>query len=171
MSTVWSVYESPVGALTLMGGPAGLRALSFPSRGAPLDEERRDPAALAPVSAQLDEYFAGRRQGFDVPLDLVGTQFQLSVWQALLAIPFGETRSYGDVARTIGRPDRVRAVGAANGRNPIAIIVPCHRVIGSDGSLTGYGGGLHRKRVLLDLEAGVAGGRPSLFTHQQLMLT
>jgi methylated-DNA-[protein]-cysteine S-methyltransferase len=171
MSTLWSVYESPVGALTLMGGPSGLRALSFPGRSAPLAEERRDPAALAPVSAQLDEYFAGRRQRFDVPLDLVGTQFQLSVWQALLAIPFGETRSYGDVARTIGRLDRVRAVGAANGRNPIAIIVPCHRVIGSDGSLTGYGGGLHRKRVLLDLEAGVAGGRPSLFTHQQLMLT
>jgi methylated-DNA-[protein]-cysteine S-methyltransferase len=171
MSTVWSVYESPVGALILMGGPAGLRALSFPGRGAPLDEERRDPEALAPVSAQLDEYFAGRRQRFDVSLDLVGTQFQLSVWRALLAIPFGETRSYGDVARTIGRVDRVRAVGAANGRNPIAIIVPCHRVIGSDGSLTGYGGGLHRKRVLLDLEAGVAGGRPSLFTHQQLMLT
>jgi methylated-DNA-[protein]-cysteine S-methyltransferase len=171
MSTLWSVYESPVGALTLMGGPSGLRALSFPGRSAPLAEERRDPAALAPVSAQLDEYFAGRRQRFDVPLDLVGTQFQLSVWQALLAIPFGETRSYGDVARTIGRLDRVRAVGAANGRNPIAIIVPCHRVIGSDGSLTGYGGGLHRKRVLLDLEAGVAGGRPLLFTHQQLMLT
>ena len=93
------------------------------------------------------------------------------MWHSLLEIPYGTTRSYADVARRIGRADRVRAVGAANGRNPIAIIVPCHRVIGADGSLTGYGGGLHRKRVLLDLETAVAGGQPSLFSHHQLMLT
>jgi methylated-DNA-[protein]-cysteine S-methyltransferase len=170
MQTVWNIYESPVGPLTLVAGPAGLRELSFPGRRQPLDEDRRDGAAMAPVVAQLDEYFGGRRQAFDLPLDLIGTEFQRSVWQTLLTIPFGETRSYADVARAIGRVNRVRAVGAANGRNPVAIIVPCHRVIGSDGSLVGFGGGLHRKRLLLDLETAAAGGQASLFTSPQLML-
>jgi methylated-DNA-[protein]-cysteine S-methyltransferase len=153
MMTAWNIYESPLGPLTLIGGPAGLRELRFPGKGGGLDEARRDPEALAGAVTQLDEYFAGRRQRFDLTLDLVGTRFQLAVWHALLDIPYGTTLSYGDVGRALGRPDRVRAVGAANGRNPIAIIVPCHRVIGADGSLTGYGGGLHRKRALLDLEA------------------
>jgi methylated-DNA-[protein]-cysteine S-methyltransferase len=104
---------------------------------------------------QLEQYFAGERVEFDLALDMHGTQFQRDVWDALLTIPYGETCSYGEIAKRIGRPDRARAVGAANGSNPVSIIVPCHRVIGSDGSLTGYGGGLPRKRWLLDHEAGV----------------
>jgi methylated-DNA-[protein]-cysteine S-methyltransferase len=171
MSSAWNIYESPLGPLTLIGGPAGLRELRFPGKGGPLDEAARDPDAVAVAVTQLDEYFAGRRRRFDLALDLVGTQFQLAVWHALLDIPYGMTVSYGEVARALGRPDRVRAVGAANGRNPIAIVVPCHRVIGADGSLTGYGGGLHRKRALLDLEAAGGGGRPSLFGPRQLMLS
>jgi len=170
MTTAWNIYESPLGPLTLIGGPAGLSELRFAGKGRPLDEGRRDPDALTAAVTQLDEYFAGRRQRFELELDLVGTPFQLAVWEALTQIPYGTTVSYGDVARTIGRADRLRAVGAANGRNPIAIIVPCHRVIGADGSLTGYGGGLHRKRALLDLEAAVAGGQPAASGHRQLML-
>ncbi|MGH2889503.1 MAG: methylated-DNA--[protein]-cysteine S-methyltransferase [Solirubrobacteraceae bacterium] len=160
----WTVYESPVGPLTLVAGLAGLRRLAFAGPGPALDERDRDPRALARVAEQLDEYFSGSRRRFELELDLAGTPFQLAVWRALLQIPYGETVSYAHVARAIGRVERVRAVGAANGRNPIAIIVPCHRVIGADGSLTGYGGGLERKRALLDLEAGVAGGQPSLFS-------
>ncbi|MGH2858234.1 MAG: methylated-DNA--[protein]-cysteine S-methyltransferase [Solirubrobacteraceae bacterium] len=160
----WTVHESPIGSLTLVTGPAGLRRLAFAGQDRPLNEHDRDPAALADVTAQLDEYFAGARRRFELELDLAGTEFQLAVWRALLAIPYGETVSYGHVARTIGRLEHVRAVGAANGRNPIAIIVPCHRVIGADGSLTGYAGGLERKRTLLNLEAGVAGGQPALFS-------
>ena len=101
---------------------------------------------------EVDEYFAGKRTAFDIPLAPEGTPFQQEVWKALRAIPFGETRSYMDVARTIGKPRAVRAVGAANGRNPLGIVVPCHRVIGADGSLTGYAGGMERKKFLLDLE-------------------
>jgi methylated-DNA-[protein]-cysteine S-methyltransferase len=104
---------------------------------------------------QLRRYFERDLRAVRLPLDLQGTPFQLDVWNALCAIPYGETRSYGDLARTIGRPAAVRAVGLANGRNPVSIIVPCHRVIGSNGSLTGYGGGLDRKKYLLDLEAAV----------------
>ena len=170
MSIAWNIYQSPLGPLTLTGGPAGLSQLSFPGKGVALDEARRDPHAFTDAVIQLDEYFAGRRQRFDLALDLTGTPFQLAVWQALTEIPYGTTVSYSDVARTIGRAERVRAVGAANGRNPIAVIVPCHRVIGADGSLTGYGGGLHRKRALLDLEATGAGGQPSASGHRQLML-
>jgi methylated-DNA-[protein]-cysteine S-methyltransferase len=114
---------------------------------------RRDPAALADVTAQLDSYFAGELTEFDVPLAPRGSEFQLRVWNALLEIPYGETASYGEIADAVGRPDAVRAVGATNGRNPIAVIIPCHRVIGADGSLVGYGGGLDRKRLLLELEA------------------
>lgn len=110
---------------------------------------------FADVRDQLDQYFAGERREFDIQLDLVGNSFELSVWDALLRIPYGETPSYGEIARRIGAPSGARAVGLANGRNPVAIIVPCHRVIGADGSLTGYGGGLERKRFLLDFEAGV----------------
>ena len=111
---------------------------------------------------ELDAYFAGRRRTFDVPLDLVGTAFQIDVWRALLAIAYGQTRSYAEQARQIGRPTATRAVATANGQNKISIIVPCHRVIGSDGSLTGYGGGLPRKRWLLALEQGGAPPRDLL---------
>jgi methylated-DNA-[protein]-cysteine S-methyltransferase len=107
---------------------------------------------LAQTVRQLEEYFAGTRRDFDLELAPHGTAFQLAVWDALLAIPYGETTSYGEIARGVGRPNAVRAVGQANGRNPIAIVVPCHRVIGSDHSLTGYGGGIDRKRFLLGLE-------------------
>jgi methylated-DNA-[protein]-cysteine S-methyltransferase len=125
------------------------------SPAAPLPGWREAREPFSQAIEQLDQYFAGERTEFDLELDMRGTQFQNDVWNALLTIPYGETRSYGEIARQIGRPDRARAVGAANGCNPVSIIVPCHRVIGSDGSLTGYGGGLPRKRFLLDLEAGV----------------
>jgi methylated-DNA-[protein]-cysteine S-methyltransferase len=149
----WTIYESPLGPLTLVGGPAGLSALDFPGHDAPLDEDRRDPAPFADAVGQLEEYFAGRRVCFDVPLDLAGgTPFQRSVWNALLEIPCGATTTYRALARAVGRPDAVRAVGSAVGRTPVPIIVPCHRALGSDGSLTGYRGGLRRKQALLDLE-------------------
>lgn len=157
---------SPVGRLLLAANASGLCVLQF--------EENRHPVkrhagwhaigdAAHPVldatQAQLAEYFAGQRRVFELPLVPEGTPFQQSVWRALLAIPHGQTRSYGDIARHIEQPAAVRAVGAANGRNPIAIIVPCHRVIGANGSLIGFGGGLPVKRVLLALE----GKQPSLY--------
>jgi methylated-DNA-[protein]-cysteine S-methyltransferase len=114
----------------------------------------RDDTAFSDAVEQLEAYFAGERREFDVELDPVGTDFQRRVWDALLTIPYGETRSYGYIAEQIGAPGASRAVGLANGRNPIGIIVPCHRVIGANGSLTGYGGGLERKQLLLDLERG-----------------
>jgi methylated-DNA-[protein]-cysteine S-methyltransferase len=117
---------------------------------------RRDDDALARVRIQLDEYFAGERTSFELQLALDGSAFQRTVWHALTEIPYGQTISYGELARRIGRPDLARAVGTANGQNPIAVIVPCHRVIGSNGKLVGYGGGLDNKRLLLDLEAGRA---------------
>jgi methylated-DNA-[protein]-cysteine S-methyltransferase len=135
------------------GGPRGLTALEFPGRGGPRDEAARDPDALAGAVAQLEEYFAGRRTRFELPLDLAGTPFQRAVWEELLAIPYGTTISYTALAQALGRPDRVRAAAAAVGKTPVPIIVPCHRVVGIHGSLTGYGGGLQRKRALLDLEA------------------
>jgi methylated-DNA-[protein]-cysteine S-methyltransferase len=119
----------------------------------------------------LDEYFRGHRIRFELTLELTGTPFQQRVWEALREIPYGATVSYAELAGTIGRPDRVRAVGGAVGRTPVPIIVPCHRVIGSDGSLTGYGGGLHRKRALLDLEAATVADQDSpLPGHRQLTL-
>ncbi len=121
-----------------------------------LDERwQRDDAQFTEVGEQLEQYFAGTRREFDVALELRGNSFERAVWDALLQVPYGETTSYGEIARRVGHPDAPRAVGVANARNPVALIVPCHRVIGSDGSLTGYGGGLERKRFLLDLEAGV----------------
>jgi methylated-DNA-[protein]-cysteine S-methyltransferase len=110
---------------------------------------------FADIRHQLDQYFAGDRHDFDIQLDLLGNSFELLVWDQLRNIPYGETASYKEVARRIGHPSAPRAVGMANGRNPVAVIVPCHRVIGADGSLTGYGGGLERKRFLLEVEAGV----------------
>lgn len=169
MTAHWDIYESPLGPLTLVGRPGVLSGLRFPATGEALDEADRAPGLFADAAEQLDEYFEGRRRRFDLMLDLAGTPFQQRVWSALQSIPYGTTRSYTEVARAIDRPDRVRAVGAAVGRTPIPIIVPCHRVVGADGSLTGYGGGLHRKRALLDHEAGQR--RLSDEPGRQLLLT
>jgi O-6-methylguanine DNA methyltransferase len=146
---------SPVGPLFLAASAKGLVRLEFEKRVMTLDptiQLRESKQALAPYLRELNEYFSGERREFTMPLDLRGTAFQLACWQALLAIPYGETRSYADIARAIGHPQAFRAVGMSNNRNPIAIVVPCHRVIASGGSLCGYGGGLDIKRKLLDLE-------------------
>ncbi|MBO9621849.1 MAG: methylated-DNA--[protein]-cysteine S-methyltransferase [Sphingomonas sp.] len=158
MTLSTTTVASPVGELKLVASDAGLVAILW---------ENDDPArvrlgaatenaahpVLASAAAQLAEYFAGKRTRFDVPLDFRGTDFQKRVWAELLAIPFGETRSYGAIATKLGRPGASRAVGAANGRNPISIIAPCHRVVGSTGKLTGFAGGLEAKAYLLGLEA------------------
>ncbi|MEM9256455.1 MAG: methylated-DNA--[protein]-cysteine S-methyltransferase [Pseudomonadota bacterium] len=146
--------NSPIGKLRLLSNGNQLVRIEFQTQYHldPADTEAND-SALAACYAQLDEYFAGRRETFDVPMAPEGTAFQRQVWEALKTIPYGHTRSYSDVARQIGRDRAVRAVGAANGRNPIPVIVPCHRVIGSDGKLTGFAGGLEAKRSLLRLEA------------------
>jgi methylated-DNA-[protein]-cysteine S-methyltransferase len=154
MNAVWNWTESPLGKLLLVSDGQALTRLAMSPRPNDVPEDaRRDPAALADVTAQLDAYFAGELTDFDLPLAPRGSEFQLRVWNALLEIPYGETASYGEIAAAVGRPDAVRAVGTTNGRNPIAVIIPCHRVIGADGSLVGYGGGLDRKRLLLELEA------------------
>jgi methylated-DNA-[protein]-cysteine S-methyltransferase len=150
-----TTMESPVGTLTLTAVDGRLTRLHMDGqRHAPATsaEWERDDAGLAGIVEQLEAYFAGSREDFDVPLDLQGTDFQRSVWAGLLEIPYGETMSYGELARRVGRPGASRAVGLANGRNPVAIIVPCHRVIGANGTMTGYGGGLDRKVWLLDHE-------------------
>ncbi len=168
MNTVhyYSEMPSPVGAIRLRGTARGLTGLFLSQhRHGPPDAERgqwqRDDARFADARAQLDEYFAGQRTAFDLPLDpdgVGGTVFQRRVWMELSRIAYGETISYGELARRIGQTAAVRAVGLANGRNPVSIIVPCHRVIGASGTLTGYGGGVDRKRLLLDLEARHAPG-------------
>lgn len=148
--------DSPIGELLLAGDDGALAMIGFPK-----GSMRRDPdpdwiyneRPLAEARLQIDEYFAGDRKDFELPLRLAGTEFQVSVLEALREIPYGETVSYGEIAKRIGRPRAVRAVGAANGRNPIPIVVPCHRVIGSSGDLTGFGGGLDTKEALLRLEA------------------
>jgi methylated-DNA-[protein]-cysteine S-methyltransferase len=159
--------ESPLGTLRLVASEAGLTHLLLAREVRRLGRARAARSLLlGRAAAQLEEYFAGERRAFDLPLAPEGTPFQLETWQALRAIPHGTTISYGELARRLGKPRAVRAVGAANGRNPISIIIPCHRVIGSDGSLTGYGGGLEVKRRLLELEGVRLGGReatPSLF--------
>ena len=151
----YSYLESPIGPLLLSGGRDALKGLHFSTgkkaRGADEAWERSEAPFLR-VKKQLKEYFAGERKRFDLELEPEGTAFQLSVWAALLEIPYGETRSYLDIAEGIGNPKAVRAVGSANGNNPIALIIPCHRVIGSNGQLTGFGGGLDAKRYLLDHE-------------------
>lgn len=152
----YSRIDSPVGPLTLAVSERGLVALEF-GCGDVAAGWAESPERTAPYARQLREFFAGQRRRFDLPLDLRGTDFQKRCWQELLKIPYGETRSYAEIARAIGNPAAVRAVGLANGKNPIAIIVPCHRVIGSDGSLTGYGGGLDAKRQLLELEGALSG--------------
>jgi len=149
---LWHSVDSPLGELLLVGDGSSLTRLEMPPWDAPAGG-RHDPDAFPDVEAQLGAYFAGELTEFDLALAPRGSGFQLAVWAALLRIPYGETASYGEIAAELGRPDAVRAVGATNGRNPIAVIVPCHRVIGADGSLVGYGGGLPRKRLLLELEA------------------
>jgi len=152
-----ATLATPLGPLLLVAGDAGLREVHLPARHAAPQGSVEDPGAPVLIEAadQLTAYFAGERRAFALPLDPRGTPFQLAVWAALGRIPYGGTRSYAQVARELGRPERVRAVGSANARNPLAIVVPCHRVVGSDGSLTGYAGGLEAKRALLDLERGV----------------
>lgn len=161
-SAVFTVLASPVGDLTITGDRDGrVTGIWFddgpvdpgPDRTAGLE---RDDVALAAAVTQLREYFAGDRTEFDLPLATSGTSFQQAVWTQLATIPYGETRSYGELAAAVGAPGSARAVGLANGSNPIPIVVPCHRVIGANGSLTGYGGGMDRKRILLDLESGIS---------------
>ena len=148
----WHRVDSPLGELQLVGDGRSLTRLEMSPRSVPAGASH-DPEAFADVETQLDAYFAGELTEFDVPLAPAGSGFQLAVWAALTRIPYGETVSYGEIAAELGRPDAVRAVGSTNGRNPIAVIIPCHRVIGADGTLVGYGGGLPRKRLLLELEA------------------
>lgn len=153
MAILYRVVNSPVGGLKLAASEKGLTAITW--HDAPSKGEGRSPACetLQQAEQELREYFAGQRKVFSVPLDMQGTEFQLAVWRALLEIPFGATCSYGQLASHLGNPQACRAVGAANGRNPIPIVVPCHRVIGSTGKLTGFGGGLPMKEFLLRLEA------------------
>ena len=162
---VRSIVASPVGKLTLVATDDGLAGILWEHERAgrvrlPIQSEDDAHPVLVETARQLAEYFAGRRTVFAVPLDLAGTVFQRKVWDALLTIPFGETRSYAQIARHIGHPAAARAVGAANGRNPVSIVAPCHRVIGAGGKLTGFAGGLQAKARLLALE-GVEVERPS----------
>jgi O-6-methylguanine DNA methyltransferase len=180
-------FTSPVGPLFLAASGQGLVALEFDARlpgqqtirpnprdlrserGSESERSTTDRAlnkvirfeeserAVRPYARELEEYFAGQRREFNFPLDLRGTEFQLTCWRALLQIPYGETRTYADIARAVGKPTGFRAVGMANNRNPVAIVVPCHRVIASDGTLCGYGGGLDVKRKLLELEGALSG--------------
>jgi methylated-DNA-[protein]-cysteine S-methyltransferase len=149
--------ETPVGLLTLVAGDAGLRGVLWPGESVPRDADAGDHPVLAGAERQLHEYFAGTRRVFDLPLDLIGSPFQRRAWLALATIPFATTISYGEQAHRLGVPRAARAVGAANGRNPLSIVLPCHRVIGANGALTGYGGGLDAKRYLLDHELRVNG--------------
>jgi methylated-DNA-[protein]-cysteine S-methyltransferase len=178
-TATWTIYESPLGPLTIAAGSRGLTDLRFPGNLQLPDEAAKSP--MPEVTDQLEAYFAGELQKFDLPLDLRGTPLQLVVWRELIAIPYGSTLSYGELASRIDPSlfhtqtepwQRARAVGGANGRNPVSIIVPCHRVIGADGSLTGYGGGLHRKQALLDLERRTVEGHspPSSWANRQLVL-
>jgi methylated-DNA-[protein]-cysteine S-methyltransferase len=154
-TTLTTTIDSPVGPLTLTASDGCLTGLSMHEQrhAPPVSEDWvRDDAWFAPVTEQIDAYFSGELTDFDIPLRMEGTEFQREVWSGLREIPYGVTISYGELARRVGRPGASRAVGLANGRNPIAIVVPCHRVIGSDGQLTGYGGGIDRKIWLLDHE-------------------
>jgi methylated-DNA-[protein]-cysteine S-methyltransferase len=159
---IWYDYlATPIGKLLLAADAQGLREVWFETgkhRKQPAPDWQHQPAKLAFARKQLEEYFAGERQTFNLPLHPLGTTFQVQVWHTLANIPYGTTISYAELARRIGQPLAVRAVGAANGRNPLPIVLPCHRVIGSDGSLTGFGGGLPTKRFLLGMEDRVVHG-------------
>jgi methylated-DNA-[protein]-cysteine S-methyltransferase len=163
MSYTFITLATPVGELKLVANGSRLAAILWENdkpgrvRLGPMSEAPDNPILMR-TAQQLREYFAGRRNRFDLDLDFAGTEFQKKVWAALLTIPFGETRSYSEIARQIGNPSAVRAVGAANGKNPISIVAPCHRVIGASGKLTGFAGGLEAKEQLLTLEGGQWGG-------------
>ncbi len=162
---LYTRMDSPIGELLLLGDGEALHGLYMQEGRKPIGiapSWELSPAPFARVSEQLTEYFAHQRTSFDVPLVLDGAPFKRRVWRALQDVPYGETISYGELARRIGQPSAARAVGLANGCNPISVIVPCHRVIGANGSLTGYGGGLERKRLLLDLEASATAPQLSL---------
>jgi methylated-DNA-[protein]-cysteine S-methyltransferase len=153
---LYTTIDSTLGELLLLGDGNALRGLHLQQGSKAVAVRRgwkREPDAFLEVGAQLGEYFAGQRMSFDLPLNVIGSPFQLRVWRALRAIGYGETTSYGELARRIGRPTAARAVGAANGSNPISIIIPCHRLIGAKGAMTGYSGGVEEKSLLLDLEA------------------
>ena len=155
---LYTTVDSPIGTLLLQGDGHALRGLHMQDGRTAIRVRagwQHADEPFAHVEAQLAEYFEGRRTTFDVPLELAGSPFQHRVWEALQGIPYGQTVSYGELARRVGAPSAARAVGVANRENPVAVIVPCHRVIGANGSLTGFGGGLERKRLLLELEAGV----------------
>ncbi|WP_442970482.1 MULTISPECIES: methylated-DNA--[protein]-cysteine S-methyltransferase [unclassified Rhodococcus (in: high G+C Gram-positive bacteria)] len=162
LDRVHTVVATPVGDLTLVRAGSALAGVYFPAH-KPAPAVGRlglgSSEGFEEITTQLSEYFAGDRRRFELTLDPVGTEFQQSVWAALRTIPYGETWTYSDLARAIGRPTSVRAVASANARNPLSIVVPCHRVIGMSGSLTGFAGGVERKRLLLDLES----GSPTLF--------
>ena len=164
--TNYTYMESPVGRLLLAGDEDGILRVAFaegPKAMQPEPGWTHNPRPLQRAVDELTAYFAGDLRTFDLPLNMQGTPFQLSVWRALLDIPYGETTSYGEIARRVGTPQGSRAVGLANGSNPIAIVVPCHRVIGSNGKLTGYGGGLNNKETLLALERKHAGAQTALY--------
>ena len=161
MTLVRTTIDTPIGELTLVASDRGLRAVLWPVDDTRVgfdeavveaDDGGRAHPVLGPAAVQLDEYFAGSRRDFDLPLDAVGSDFRLEAWSALRTIPYGETISYGEQASRLGRPSASRAVGSANGDNPISIVVPCHRVVGADGSLVGFAGGLDVKRWLIDHE-------------------
>jgi methylated-DNA-[protein]-cysteine S-methyltransferase len=178
VSIRWDIYESPLGRLTLVGSETGLREVHFPGRAPVLAPADRDRDLLADARDQLEEYFAGERERFEVALGVAGTPFQRRVWRALQEVPYGRVTTYGALARELGVRDSgtlgpsvertataAQKVGWAIGATPTPIVIPCHRVAGADGSLTGYRGGLQRKRALLDFEAARA-GRPGSWTHQ-----
>jgi len=175
-----TTHPTPVGELTLVASDAGLRAILWPRLSParagiqPRPHPNPDHPVLRRTAAQLDEYFAGSRTTFDIPLDLQGTRFQLAAWRSLAQVPFGTTTSYGRQAAALGIPTAARALGAANGANPVCIVLPCHRVIGADGSLTGFGGGLPVKQWLLDHEARVLASNilsTPQWPHQQPLQT
>ncbi len=154
-TTRYTVVSSPVGDLVLSGDGEALTGLRFARGGAVPAGWRRDADRFRPEALQLAEYFAGERTAFEIPVRLAGAPFDRRVWEALRAIPHGATVTYGELAEGIGAPGHARAVGSANARNPVAVVVPCHRVIGAGGKLTGYGGGIERKRALLALEGAI----------------
>jgi O-6-methylguanine DNA methyltransferase len=158
----YAKIDSPIGPLNLAVSEVGLVALEFDRGSFPPKKDKKiswesSPDKIEPYAHELNEYFAGKRRDFTFSLDLRGTPFQLKCWRALIAIPYGETRTYADIARAVRKPQAFRAVGMANNRNPIAVVVPCHRVMASDGTLCGYGGGLDIKRRLLELEGALTG--------------
>jgi methylated-DNA-[protein]-cysteine S-methyltransferase len=169
VTTYWTTVDSPVGELLLTSDGTSLTRLLFSPFAVDPIWSDEPCAVLTEAVTQLDDYFTGERTDFDLPLAPAGTPFQLRVWEALRDIPYAETINYGQLAMRVGNVKASRAVGLANGRNPISIVVPCHRVIGANGSLTGYGGGLDRKRTLLDLERRVVGA-PDAETNQLSLL-